>query len=151
MASDAATRPLDHMQSSHVHHVIEQLQRAAQPLTGGADDFTSLLARVRDAKVVLIGEASHGTHEFYRVRQEITKRLILEAGFTAVAAEADWPSAFRVDQYVRGVADAAAGRDGTDTLSGVEFLLFSDRTADLGLAARAALIDPARLIQPTRQ
>jgi erythromycin esterase-like protein len=129
MASDAATRP-SKTPSGHVHHVIEQLQRAAQPLTGGSDDFTALLARVRDAKVVLIGEASHGTHEFYRVRQEITKRLILEAGFTAVAAEADWPSAFRVDQYVRGVADAAV--DATSALHGFRrFPQWMWRNADM--------------------
>jgi erythromycin esterase-like protein len=129
MASDAATRP-SKTPSGHVHHVIEQLQRAAQPLTGGSDDFTALLARVRDAKVVLIGEASHGTHEFYRVRQEITKRLILEAGFTAVAAEADWPSAFRVDQYVRGVADAAV--DATSALDGFRrFPQWMWRNADM--------------------
>ena len=49
-----------------------------------------------------IGEASHGTHEFYRERAEITKRLIAEAGFTAVAVEADWPDAYRVNRFVRG-------------------------------------------------
>jgi len=63
---------------------------------------------------VLLGEASHGTHEFYRERAEITKRLILEKGFTAVAVEADWPDAYRVNRYVRGQsedadADAALG------------------------------------------
>jgi erythromycin esterase-like protein len=54
---------------------------------------------------VLLGEASHGTHEFYRERAEITKRLIAEAGFTAVAVEADWPDAYRVNRYVRGASD----------------------------------------------
>jgi erythromycin esterase-like protein len=51
---------------------------------------------------VLIGEASHGTHEFYRERAEITKRLIAEGGCTAVAVEADWPDAYRVNRFVRG-------------------------------------------------
>ena len=54
---------------------------------------------------MLLGEASHGTHEFYRERAEITKRLIEEKGFTAVAVEADWPDAYRVNRYVRGVSD----------------------------------------------
>jgi erythromycin esterase-like protein len=54
---------------------------------------------------VLIGEASHGTQEFYRERAEITKRLIAEAGFTAVAVEADWPDAYRVNRYVRGASE----------------------------------------------
>jgi erythromycin esterase-like protein len=66
--------------------------------------------------VVLIGEASHGTHEFYQVRQELTRRLITEAGFTAVVAEADWPSAYRVDQYVRAAAEA--DHDATSALMG---------------------------------
>ncbi|HMJ66151.1 MAG TPA: erythromycin esterase family protein [Candidatus Binatia bacterium] len=51
---------------------------------------------------MLIGEASHGTHEFYHARAEITKRLIVEKGFNAVAVEADWPDAYRVNRYVRG-------------------------------------------------
>jgi erythromycin esterase-like protein len=53
-------------------------------------------------RVVLIGEASHGTHEFYRERAAITKRLIEDKGFSAVAVEADWPDAYRINRYVRG-------------------------------------------------
>ncbi len=59
-------------------------------------------------RFVLIGEASHGTHEFYRERAEITRWLIRERGFNAVAAEADWPDAWRVNRYVRGTGDANA-------------------------------------------
>jgi erythromycin esterase-like protein len=72
------------------------------PLAGTAGDYDPLLARAAGARVVLIGEASHGTHEFYRERAAITKRLIAEAGITAVATEADWPDAYRVNLYVRG-------------------------------------------------
>jgi erythromycin esterase-like protein len=54
--------------------------------------------------VALVGEASHGTHEFYCERAEITKRLIAEEGFTAVAVEGDWPDAYRVNLYVRGAS-----------------------------------------------
>ena len=54
-----------------------------------------------DAKVVLLGEASHGTSEFYRARAAITRRLIEQHGFTIVAVEADWPDAARIDRYVR--------------------------------------------------
>jgi protein-L-isoaspartate(D-aspartate) O-methyltransferase len=64
-------------------------------------DFAPLLERIGDAKVVLIGEASHGTSEFYRMRAAITKRLISEKDFTIVAAEADWPDATQIDNYVR--------------------------------------------------
>jgi protein-L-isoaspartate(D-aspartate) O-methyltransferase len=60
-----------------------------------------LLERIGDAKVVLIGEASHGTSEFYRMRAEITRQLIIRHGFTIVAAEADWPDAAQIDNYVR--------------------------------------------------
>ena len=57
---------------------------------------------IGDARFVLIGEASHGTHEFYRIRAQISKRLIAEHGFNAVAVEADWPDAYRVNRFVRG-------------------------------------------------
>ena len=64
-------------------------------------DLAPMMERIGDAKVVLIGEASHGTSEFYRMRARITRRLIEEKGFTIVAAEADWPDAARIDHYVR--------------------------------------------------
>ena len=64
-------------------------------------DLDPLLERIGDARVVLIGEASHGTSEFYRMRARITQRLIEEKGFTIVAVEADWPDAARIDHYVR--------------------------------------------------
>ena len=78
---------------------------AVRPLTGNLTDYDSLIERATAARYVLLGEASHGTHEFYRERAEITKRLIAEAGFTAVAVEADWPDAYRVNRYVRGASD----------------------------------------------
>jgi erythromycin esterase-like protein len=81
---------------------LEAIRAAAHRLTGGSEDFAPLLDRVGEARYVLLGEASHGTHEFYRIRAEITKRLILEKGFHAVAVEADWPDAYRVNRYVRG-------------------------------------------------
>jgi len=66
---------------------------------------------IGDARFVLLGEATHGTHEFYRARAEITKRLITEKGFVAVAVEADWPDAYRVNRYVRGLNDDPTARD----------------------------------------
>ena len=68
--------------------LIDLIQEAAHPLTGSAADFDPLMALIGDARFVLLGEASHGTHEFYRARAEITRRLIREKGFTAVAVEA---------------------------------------------------------------
>lgn len=87
---------------------LEAIRAAALPLDGGERDWDGLMELVGDARLVLLGEASHGTHEFYRARAEITRRLITEKGFTAVAVEADWPDAYRVNRYVRG-----AGADGS--------------------------------------
>ena len=78
------------------------LARFARPITGAADDYDELIDRVGDRQFVLIGEASHGTHEFYAERARITRRLIDECGFTAVAIEGDWPDAYRVNRYVLG-------------------------------------------------
>lgn len=78
-------------------------------------DYDPLLNYVGDARFVLIGEASHGTHEFYRERAQITKRLITEKGFSAVAVEADFPDANRVNRYVIGSdedADAVVALEG---------------------------------------
>lgn len=77
----------------------------AHLLHGAATDYDPLMDLVGDARFVLLGEATHGTHEFYRERAEITKRLIMEKGFNAVAVEADWPDAYRVNRYVRGIDD----------------------------------------------
>jgi erythromycin esterase-like protein len=80
-------------------------------LTGSRRDYDALLALIGDAHFVCIGEASHGTHEFYRDRAEITKRLIAEKGFNAVAVEADWPDAYRVNRFVRSIGDDAEAVD----------------------------------------
>ena len=94
--------------------LIAAVRAAAVPLTGGAGDHDRLLDLIGDARYVLLGEASHGTDEFYRQRAAITRRLIAERGFAAVAVEADWPDAGRVNRFVRGdagdpTADAALG------------------------------------------
>ncbi|HET7230644.1 MAG TPA: erythromycin esterase family protein [Longimicrobium sp.] len=83
------------------------VRAAAVPLAGPEGEWDALLDLIGDARLVLLGEATHGTQEFYRARAEITKRLIREKGFTAVAVEADWPDAYRVNHYVRGQGDDA--------------------------------------------
>ena len=80
----------------------ETLRDASHPLRGSAGDYDPLIELIGDARLVLLGEASHGTHEFYRERARITQRLIEEHGFTVVAVEADWPDAYRVNRWVRG-------------------------------------------------
>ena len=87
--------------------VAVSLRNAARPVTGALDDYESLLALVGDRRLVLIGEASHGTHEFYRERARITRRLIDDLGFTVVAVEGDWPDAYRVNRYVMGMSEDA--------------------------------------------
>ena len=98
------------MAEAKTARVAEAVRAAARPLEGAAGDYDPLLEMVGDARFVLLGEASHGTHEFYRERAEITKRLITERGFTAVPVEADWPDAYRVNRYVRGRSDDADAR-----------------------------------------
>jgi erythromycin esterase-like protein len=84
---------------------LEAVRADARPLKGDGSDYDALLELVGDARLVLLGEASHGTHEFYRERARITRRLIEELGFTAVAVEGDWPDADRVSRYVKGAGD----------------------------------------------
>jgi len=93
------------------------LRALAHPLIDTEQDHRPLLDLVGDAQFVLLGEASHGSHEFYHERAEITKRLIIEKGFNAVAVEADWPDAFRVNRYVHGQGD---DWDANAALSGFE-------------------------------
>src|SRR4051812_42271856 len=89
----------------------EMTARAAEPLPDLDDPaFAAMFDRFADARVILLGEASHGTSEFYRARAAITRRLIEQHGFTIVAVEADWPDAAAVDRYVR----HRPARTGTD-------------------------------------
>src|SRR3712207_4363467 len=83
-------------------HIADVAHRISSPA-----DYERLLEAVGERHVVLIGEASHGTHEFYETRAELTKRLIEAKGFRAIAVEADWPDALRVHRYVAGESDDA--------------------------------------------
>jgi erythromycin esterase-like protein len=107
--------------SAEAATLLDGLNRHLQALDGAATDYDALLQLIGQARFVLLGEASHGTREFYRERITITKRLILEKGFTAVAAEADWPDAGRVNRYVHGGAEdshAAAALGGFERFPG---------------------------------
>ncbi|MBX9460779.1 MAG: erythromycin esterase family protein [Brevundimonas sp.] len=82
--------------------IVPLIRAAAEPLPDIDDPaFGALFDRFSDARVVLLGEASHGTSEFYRARAAITRRLIERHGFSIVAVEADWPDAASLDRYVR--------------------------------------------------
>jgi erythromycin esterase-like protein len=90
---------------------LSEINRAALPLTFDATDYDRLLDWIGNRPLVLIGEASHGTHDFYRERALITRRLIEEKGFNAIAIEGDWPDASRVHRFVRGTGTDANARD----------------------------------------
>ena len=82
--------------------LVQALGETVHPLYGTREDNEALFECIGGARIVLLGEASHGTHEFYRERARITRRLVEERSFHAVAVEADWPDAHRVHRYVRG-------------------------------------------------
>jgi erythromycin esterase len=77
-------------------------------------DLDILLDRIGDSQFVLLGEASHGTSEFYRWRTEITKRLIREKGFSFIAVEGDWPDCYKVNSYIKGLPES--GKNAYDVL-----------------------------------
>ncbi|MGA9088189.1 MAG: protein-L-isoaspartate(D-aspartate) O-methyltransferase [Bradyrhizobium sp.] len=93
-----APRPASPGDETLVRNLAEAAESFASIETA---DLNPLMARIGSARVVLLGEATHGTSEFYRMRERITRELILGKGFRFVAVEADWPDAARVDHYVR--------------------------------------------------
>jgi erythromycin esterase-like protein len=81
--------------------VLHDIRQHAHPLSD-LREVDALLSHIGDARLVLLGEATHGTQEFYRLRAELSRRLVAEKGFDAVAVEADWPSALRASRYAQG-------------------------------------------------
>src|SRR5215211_9361136 len=93
---------------------VEAVRREALWFEPTAHGMGPVVDALGAARLVLVGEATHGTHEFYRTRAELTKALILHKGFNVVAVEADWPDAYRANRWVRHEAeernaDAALG------------------------------------------
>lgn len=103
-----------------IMHPEENSPRVVSLLAGNArkledvQDLDALIAQIGDAQYVLLGEASHGTHEYYVWRMHITRRLIREKGFSFVAVEGDWPDCYRVNRYVKGYPEA--GKDAETVL-----------------------------------
>ncbi|HZG87712.1 erythromycin esterase family protein [Paenibacillus sp.] len=87
--------------------LTERLRRDARPLRG-PDDYKPLSDAGAAARFVLLGEASHGTSEFYAGRAELTKRLVAEHGFRFIAVEGDWPSCFEINRYIKRLPGAPA-------------------------------------------
>jgi len=90
---------------------LDAVQHHAAPLARSADHDNGLIGLLAGARFALLGEASHGSDDFYRERAAITRRLIVERGLDAVAVEADWPDAYRVNRYVRGLGSDASGTE----------------------------------------
>src|SRR5438094_8222913 len=105
----------------------EFVRELAQPLSVDANDYDALLELIGDARIVLLGEASHGTHEFYFERAQITKRLIAEKNFTALAIEADWPDAARVHRYLRGAVDDKSANEALEGIGRCPSALWRDK------------------------
>lgn len=100
--------------------IVDALKHEAQVLAA-EQDFDVLVEQIDDASIVLLGEATHGTEEFYRIRARISEKLIMERGFDAIAVEADWPDALRINRYIDAAPSATAGvRDNSaeDSLKG---------------------------------
>jgi hypothetical protein len=90
---------------------VGAIRLAVLPTENGVPSEEVLFDLVGDATVVLLGEASHGTRDFYAARAEITRRLIEQRGFSAVAIEGDWPDAYRVNRYVHGRSQDATAEE----------------------------------------
>jgi erythromycin esterase-like protein len=129
--------------------IVAALREQVLPLHT-ADDLDAVLDHIGDASLVMMGEASHGTREFYRLRADLSKRLIVEKGFDAIAVEADWPDALQVSRFVQ-----LAGSDQTadQALSGFErfpqWMWRNDEVVDLVYWMRLHnqhVSDPARRI-----
>jgi erythromycin esterase-like protein len=102
LATGAEATPVSPSAPSRKVDVAGLVRDRAIALKGDPRQYDALIDGIGDARVVLLGEATHGTHEFYRERAFITRRLITEKGFAAVAVEADWPDAYRINRFVRG-------------------------------------------------
>lgn len=103
--------------STRTSDLLAQLRPHLRALPGPAAHDGELMALLGRARLALLGEASHGTHEFYAERALLTQRLVTDHGCNAVVVEADWPDAWRVNRYVRGASD---DRSAEQALSGFE-------------------------------
>ncbi|MFC5447534.1 erythromycin esterase family protein [Paenibacillus aestuarii] len=97
--------------------IVDQLAKQAIPLRT-SDDLDVLLEAIGDKKVVLLGEATHGTSEFYKLRMELSRKLIEQKGFSFIAVEGDWPSCYEINRYVKQYADAKS--DAREVLEGFD-------------------------------
>lgn len=93
------------MKTEAYEHLIKKITESALPLDGKIDQYDALLEKIGNSRFVLIGEATHGTKEFYQTRIELTQQLIQKKGFMAVAIEGDWPDVYNIHRYLQGMGD----------------------------------------------
>jgi erythromycin esterase-like protein len=109
---------------------VAAVRQAARPVTGAPGDYDPIVALVgASTRLVFLGDATHGTHEFYAERARLTERLVRERGFTGVAVEADWAAAARVNAYVRGLGTDASAEAALGSFT--EFPLWMWRNAEV--------------------
>lgn len=105
---------LDHLPSGALAHAmksaspLEDANMSSLVALRSENDFDRLINSLRDKRVVMLGEASHGTEEFYQLRSEISKRLIKDHGFKFIAVEGAWPDAHRLNKYIQTGAGGSA-------------------------------------------
>jgi erythromycin esterase len=104
------TRAPDRLDAAQIQRLRDDARRIARPLISDAD-LDPLLDRIGEARFVLLGEASHGTGEFYEWRTRISQRLIQEKGFTFIGVEGDWPDCYRINRYIKDYDDSGATAD----------------------------------------
>ena len=132
-----------------IEDLVRVVAAKAVRLEGSSHVADEVIALCDHADFVLLGEASHGTHEFYRCRAEITKRLISEKGFTAIAVEADFPDAYRVNRYVQGGSRDQTAEESLENFR--RYPLWMWRNADVvdlvgWLRAHNERLDPGRRV-----
>jgi erythromycin esterase-like protein len=128
------------------HTALDVIRNEALRLDGDEHDYDALLDSVGDRSLVLLGEATHGTREFYRMRAELTLRLVVEQGFDAIAVEADWPDAYRLNLFVRGEGPDHVARSAFDDFQrfprwmwrNEEVLRFVERLRDINMTRQAS-------------
>ncbi len=116
------------------HTALDVIRNEAIRLDGDARDYEALLDGIGERSLVLLGEATHGTREFYRMRAELTLRLVVEKGFDAVAVEADWPDAYRLNRFVRGEGHDQAARSAFDDFQRFPRWMWRNETTASALA-----------------
>jgi erythromycin esterase len=99
--------------NSLIEEIVALINQRSHPVQSDSD-LRPLMDLIGDARIVMLGEASHGTHEYYKWRAQISKQLITEKGFHFIAVEGDWPDCYRLNRYIKNYSHA--GKDAFEVL-----------------------------------